>query len=308
MTRTDRAHLASRLLPQMTLGSGAPGSLTAPPAPLTSTSSSPAERAAQRFGLHGQNAIVTGGAGDLGSTAARALLEHGLSGLMVFDRMDAAEAELRLAALKAEFPRADIGFVRVDIADEGLVAEAVGVAERRFQENQGGIDILLNFAGMVGCGDELDSTAKDWERMLGVNLVGGASVARSVARAMIARGKGGSMVFVASISGHQVNFPQPQVAYNVSKAGVMTMVRSMAAEWAVHGIRINSISPGYMDTVLNEGAGLDDGRKMWASRCPMGRMGQPDELAGAVVLLASRAGSYITGTDLLIDGGQTLLM
>lgn len=105
------------------------------------------------------------------------------------------------------------------------------------------------------------------------------------------------MVFVASISAHQVNFPQPQVLYNVSKAGVKAMVRSLAAEWARYGIRVNSISPGYMDTILNEGDGLEEARRIWLSRHPLGRMGQPDELCGVVVMLASRAGSYLNGSD-----------
>lgn len=318
---SDRADLTSRLLPQMTLGTGAPGTLTAPPPPLPSTLT-PSQRAAQRFGLHGLHAVVTGGAGDLGSTAARALLDHGLAGLVIFDRMAAEDAEPRLAALRAEFPLADIGFSRVDIADEARVEEAMREAEGRFWElaaagksgeagegtGVGGVDIVLNFAGMVGCGPELSTSAAAWERMLAVNLTGGATVARAAARAMVARGRGGSVVLVASVSGHQVNYPQPQAAYNASKAGVRMLARSLAAEWAVHGVRVNSISPGYMDTVLNEGEGLGEGRRLWASRNPMGRMGQPDELSGAVVLLASRAGSYITGADLLVDGGQTLLM
>lgn len=99
---------------------------------------------------------------------------------------------------------------------------------------------------------------------------------------------------------------RPQVSYNVSKSAVMAMVKSLAAEWAYMGIRVNSISPGYMDTVLNEGIGLDNARNIWLSRNPMRRMGQPDELTGAIVLLASRAGSYINGADIVIDGGQTL--
>ena len=84
------------------------------------------------------------------------------------------------------------------------------------------------------------------------------------------------------------------------------MVKSLAAEWVGHGIRVNSISPGYMDTIMNEGVGLDSARNIWLSRNPMRRMGKPDELAGAVVLLASRAGSYINGADILVDGGQTV--
>ena len=122
---------------------------------------------------------------------------------------------------------------------------------------------------------------------------------------MIASGKKGAIVLIASISGHRVNYPQPQAAYNASKAALLSIKSSLAAEWAVHGIRVNTISPGYMDTILNEGDGLEKVRRTWAQRNPMGRMGQPEELTGPLVLLCSGAGSYITGADLLVDGGQT---
>ncbi len=123
---------------------------------------------------------------------------------------------------------------------------------------------------------------------------------------MIAAESGGTIVFIASISAHRVNYPQPQAAYNASKAALISLKSSLAAEWAVHGIRVNTISPGYMDTILNEGEGLNEARRTWAERNPMGRMGQPEELAGPLVLLCSGAGSYITGADLVVDGGQTI--
>lgn len=112
----------------------------------------------------------------------------------------------------------------------------------------------------------------------------------------------GSIVFIASISGHRVNYPQPQVAYNVSKSSLLHLKNCLAAEWARYGIRVNTISPGYMDTILNEGAGLERARNSWASRNPMGRMGLPEELTGPLILLTSHAGSYINGADILVDG------
>ena len=121
---------------------------------------------------------------------------------------------------------------------------------------------------------------------------------------MISLQQTGSIVFIASLSAHRVNFPQPQAAYNASKAALVSLTTSLAAEWAVHGIRVNSISPGYMDTVLNEGDGLEEARKTWTDRNPMGRMGSPEDLAGPIVMLCSGAGSYITGTDIRVDGGQ----
>lgn len=116
---------------------------------------------------------------------------------------------------------------------------------------------------------------------------------------------GGSIMFTASISAHHVNYPQPQAAYNVSKAGVTHLTRNLAAEWAVHGIRVNCISPRCIDTVLNAGDNLKEVRDIWASNCPMGRMGNVEEITAPVVLLCSkRAGRYVTGADLLVDGGS----
>ena len=122
---------------------------------------------------------------------------------------------------------------------------------------------------------------------------------------MISHKNPGAIVFFSSISAHRTNYPQPQSAYNASKAALLSLKSSLAAEWAVHGIRVNSVSPGYMDTVLNEGPGLEAARKVWRDRCPMGRMGRPEELEGVVVLLcAGLAGGYVTGADFVVDGGM----
>lgn len=138
-----------------------------------------------------------------------------------------------------------------------------------------------------------------------VNTTGSFLCAQAAAKQIASQDNGGSITFIASISGHRVNFPQAQVAYNVSKAAIISLKSSLAAEWAVHGIRVNSISPGYMDTILNAGEGsIAEARDVWAARNPMGRMGAVGELDGMCVLLASRAGSYINGSDLVIDGGQ----
>ncbi|KDQ51814.1 hypothetical protein JAAARDRAFT_40842, partial [Jaapia argillacea MUCL 33604] len=118
---------------------------------------------------------------------------------------------------------------------------------------------------------------------------------------MITRQTPGSIILIASISGHTTNFPQPQVSYNVSKAGVIHMTHSLAVEWAKYNIRVNSISPGYMDTVMNEAEQLDEAKKIWFGRTPMATMGSKEELNGCVVLLASQAGSFMTGADLIVD-------
>ncbi|KAJ2967498.1 hypothetical protein NUW58_g10437 [Xylaria curta] len=197
---------------------------------------------------------------------------------MIFD-VNLAEAEAKVSALEGEFPDVNIRFLKVDITDEAAVDAAVAETVVLL----GPVTTLLNIAGLE------PRHECEYDRDL--------FVARAVARHMIVHGTGGSMVFIASASAHQVNFPQPQVPYNVSKAGVKTMARSLAGEWARYGIRVNSVSPGYMDTILNEGAGLEEARKIWLSRHPLGRMGRPDELCGVVVMLASRAGSYFNGSD-----------
>lgn len=119
---------------------------------------------------------------------------------------------------------------------------------------------------------------------------------------MIPQNTGGSIILVASISGHAATFPQPHVNYNTSKAGVLMMCKNLAAEWGRYGITVNSISPGYMNTALSEGDDFDEHKKIWLARTPLGRIGGRDELNGAVVLLCSDAARFITGSDIKIDG------
>jgi len=293
---TDRDDLAARILPQMILSDGTASSLTSPPAPSPNHLSGE-EQAKLRFAVKG-NAIVTGGAGALGILASRALLQHGLSGIMIFD-VNPQQIQAALTELTVDFPLATIAARAVDITDEKAVNEAI----LETGELLGSVDILLCFAGVVACTHALEMTAAEWRRTLDINTTGSFLVAQAVAKVMVKQGTGGCIVFTASISGHRVNFPQPQVAYNVSKAALLTMKNCLAAEWARYGIRCNSISPGYMDTILNEGPGLAEARITWASRNPMGRMGTPSELTGSIILLCSHAGTYINGADIVVDGG-----
>ncbi|KAL4993446.1 hypothetical protein BDV10DRAFT_199651 [Aspergillus recurvatus] len=276
----------------MTLSNGSATSLTAPP---------PGPKdAASRFAITG-NAVVTGGAGTLGLTACTALLEHGLQGLMILD-MNPSIAEQEINGLRAKFADARIITAKVDITDEHAVDAAFSEAASAL----GSVDILFCFAGIVGCADALTMPPSQFRQVLDVNTTGAFICAQAAAKRMVAQGTGGSITFIASISAHRVNYPQPQVAYNVSKTGLLMMKNSLAAEWARYGIRTNSISPGYMDTILNEGDGLEGHRRIWAERNPFGRMGVPHELSGVVVLLASSAGAYINGADIVVDGGGTV--
>lgn len=186
---------------------------------------------------------------------------------MIFD-VNPAQAQSKVEELKKEFPSARIESRTVDITDDVALTKAVEETAQLL----GSVDILLCFAGVVGCYHAIDMTAAQWRKTLDINTTGSFFCAQAAAKQMIKRGTGGSIMFVASISGYRVNYPQPQVAYNVSKSAVLALKNSLAAEWARYGIRVNSISPGYMDTILNEGDGLADARGIWASRNPTGRM------------------------------------
>jgi NAD(P)-dependent dehydrogenase (short-subunit alcohol dehydrogenase family) len=162
-----------------------------------------------------------------------------------------------------------------------------------------------------------------WRRLIDINLTGSFMMSQAVGRALMAENKPGSIILVASMSGSIVNYPQEQSCYNASKAGVIQLGKSLAAEWAKYGIRVNCISPGmlyflstadffltrdpgYMDTALNNVPALDAQKKIWKSLTPQKRLGAVDDLNGLAVLLASDASAFMTGSNVIIDGGYTL--
>jgi sorbose reductase len=242
--------------------------------------------------------IVTGGAGTLALEAAKALLEHGASGIALWD-VNPDSAFESVKALHAQFPDRRIMTEAVDVRDENGIASAVESSVKVL----GSIDMLCCFAGVVGCTHALEMPADEWRRTHEINLTGSFLCAQAVARQLRAQNTGGSIVFTASISAHHTNFPQPQCAYNSSKTALLSLAKSLAAEWSSYGIRVNCLSPGYMDTILNEGDGLKRARDTWNGRNPMGRMGHPWELTGPLITLVSNAGRYINGTDIIVDGG-----
>jgi NAD(P)-dependent dehydrogenase (short-subunit alcohol dehydrogenase family) len=188
------------------------------------------------------------------------------------------------------------------VTDEHQVTTTFAAIEREF----GPIDVLVAAAGIVENVAAEDYPAASWRKIIDVNLNGVFFTAQAAGRGMIAR-KSGSIILIASMSGLIVNRPQKQSAYNVSKAGVIMMAKSLAAEWAPHGVRVNAIAPGYMRTALTDQvlAGQPELRQTWEGLIPLGRMGTPLELSGTVVYLASDASSYVTGSTLVIDGGYT---
>lgn len=252
-----------------------------------------------RYTLAGKVGLVTGGARGLGYSMAEGLCSVGLEAIVILDvsmelGLDAAKRLHEAYGVKSQFYKADV-------RDEASVNEIVDSIVEEF----GHIDVVVNSAGVADLVHAEDYPADKFRRVVDINLNGSFLVAQAAARHMIAQGTGGSMVFIASMSGHIANWPQPQSAYNASKAGVRHLMKSLAAEWAVHGIRCNSISPGYMDTALNRAfKGLFN---EWKSRTPMGRLGDVDELTGACIYLATPASSYTTGSDIIIDGGYTII-
>lgn len=246
-----------------------------------------------RFDLSGKVAVISGGARGLGYEMARALCEGGLAGIAILDILPEF-GESAIKELHADFGLT-ASYYRVDVRDNDAVEEVINGVVRDF----GSVDVLLCSAGVSDNIAAEDYPADRFKRVIDINLNGVFFCAQSCAKHMISSGRGGSMIFIGSMSGRIVNYPQPQCAYNASKAAVIHLMKS---EWAPHKIRCNSISPGYMNTLLVEK--FDPLlKKTWFERTPVGRMGHVSDLNGAALYLASDASSFTTGTDLLIDGG-----
>ncbi|KAF8171493.1 hypothetical protein BJ912DRAFT_995645 [Pholiota molesta] len=267
----------------------------------TDSAQSPLEQAIARFTVSG-NAIVTGGAGELGREAVRALLQHGAKGLCIFDTESGfAVSRAALDALYAEFPPGAHTFLEeiVDVTDEHAVQRSV----ENTVEKLGSIDILVCFAGVAVIGKTEETTLETWNTVLSINTTGSWLCAKAVGKQMIRQNTGGSIVLTASFCADRIIFPVPGAAYGVSKAGIIALTKNLAAEWAEHGIRVNSISPGLIDTRMSQHPAAAPARDAWKERTPLGRPGVPAEIAGPVVMLCSPAGRFMTGSDVLIDGG-----
>lgn len=250
----------------------------------------------EMFGLEGKTAIVTGAGRGIGQVVAQGLAKAGAE-IVIISRSGAQETVdlITKAGGKAYDLRAD---VTKEEQVDGAIAEIL--------KRSGKIDILFNNAGICIHKDTFTATVEEWRSVLDINLTGEYIMARAVAKTMVERGIHGSIVNMASMSGTIVNIPQWQASYNASKAGVIHLTKSLAVEWIPYGIRVNSISPGYIATPMSEDVPKEL-KDAWEPLMPMHRMGTPEELIPAILYLVSPASGYTTGTDLIVDGGYSCI-
>ena len=252
----------------------------------------------EQFRLDGQVAVVTGAAKGIGFATADALSEAGAH--VVLTDMDGAGAQASAQRLIGMGRRAFA--MGLDVTN----ARAVEEVAQQVIADHGKVDILVNNAGIAISfipAEVMDDTT--WHKVIDVNLNGVFYCCRAFGRHMLAR-KSGVVVNVGSMSADIVNYPQEQVNYNVSKAGVHHLTRSLAAEWAARGVRVNAVAPTYIETDLTRGeAQKPEILKHWIDGTPMGRMGKPEEIASVILFLASFASSLMTGSIVTVDGGYT---
>jgi NAD(P)-dependent dehydrogenase (short-subunit alcohol dehydrogenase family) len=252
----------------------------------------------KQFSLKGKVAIVTGGGQGLGKSMAIALAQAGASIVIAARRIETALETKPLIEKECVGCTVIICDMRNENDVKAMVAQVM--------KDYGRIDILFNNAGTWRGDNAENVTTADWKEVIDVNLTGPFITSREVGNVMLKQGKG-SIVNIASMSGMIVNTPQNQCAYNASKGGLIMLTKSMAAEWAMRGVRVNAICPGYMRTEMSEDryTKKDPAIERWFSMTPMGRSGQTDELMGIAVYLASDASSFVTGAAYLVDGGYT---
>jgi NAD(P)-dependent dehydrogenase (short-subunit alcohol dehydrogenase family) len=250
------------------------------------------------FDLTDRVAIVTGGGRGIGLEIVRTLAKAGANvAIADLDAGTAADAAAEVQSLG----RRGLG-IQTDVSDR----ESVEAMVKAVQSHFGRIDILVNDAGICVNESVLEGRPEDWLKVVDVNLNGTYWCARAAGALMVKQGSG-AIVNIASMSGSIVNWPQPQAAYNASKAAVIHLTRSLASEWAKAGVRVNAVSPGYIGTEMTKrGMATPGWGETWMAMSPMKRMGTPEDVAYAVWYLASDAAAFATGSNLVIDGGYSI--
>lgn len=246
------------------------------------------------FTLHGRTALVTGASSGLGAHFARLLAFQGAKVALAARRMDRLES----LAHEIEAAGGEALAVACDVTDEASIVDAAA----RAAAGLGTLDILVNNSGVTGRKPFLEATGEDWDSVLDTNLRGAFLMCREFARAAIAAGQGGRIVNVASVLG--LRTIKGVVPYSASKAGLCHLTAVLAMELGPKGITVNALAPGYVETDLNREFLQGPAGARIASRVPLGRLGQPEDLDGALLLLASDAGRFITGVVLPVDGGH----
>ncbi|KAJ9130887.1 Short chain dehydrogenase [Coniochaeta hoffmannii] len=268
---------------------------------LTASASSEQPTLLPEFSLKGKVIVVSGGGRGLGLVQSEALLEAGAA-VHAIDLLEPSSEFAQVADRAASELGSSFTYHQLNVRDNALLNDTVaGIADKH-----GRIDGLIAAAGIQQETPALEYSQEDCDKMMGVNVTGVFMTAQAVARQMIKRKQGGSVVLIGSMSGTVANRGLICPAYNASKAGVIQLARNLAAEWGEHGIRVNTISPGYIVTAMT--AGLFDAfperRKDWPNANMLGRLSYPEEYRGAAVFLLSDASSFMTGADLRIDGGH----
>lgn len=247
------------------------------------------------FDLSGETAIVTGASSGIGQAIAIGLAKAGADVCCV-DRPGSVGVKDTVAAIEATGKKAIVA--DADVREKGALVAAVACTETKL----GPLSLAVNAAGIANAAAAEEMDEEQWRHMLDVNLTGIFLSAQAEGAAMLKHGRG-SIVNIASMSGSIVNRGLLQIHYNASKAGVIHLTKSLAMEWAPRGIRVNAISPGYTRTPMNLRPEVAEQCKTFEETTPMGRMAEVEEMVGPAVFLSSQAASFVTGVDLLVDGG-----